>query len=408
MGLIVTGGKLVTGVDKKPQDLAWLVLEEGRIVEVVYPNQREAANLPKSNDHKVVSAQGKFICPGLINAHVHLYLNSGRDPFQDLAHESSWTGLLGAAVRCKRILQAGITTVRDLGAKDRGIVSLREAIDGDLIDGPRLIVCGPAIAMTGGHALDIATTVDGPEEMRKTVRRQLADGVDFIKVFATGGFGKEGELLDAYELDMAEIRSAVETAHAGAKKVAAHAYGNVGIRNAIQAGVDSIEHATFLDEETISWILEKHVYLIPTLSNTYRLSTIGETEGLPVYMVETAKRIFPIMMDRFKAAYEAGVSLAAGTDGGSWFNPHHDLVTELELRKQAGVSNLDLIKMATKSAAECLGIDSEVGTIEKGKRSDLIIVDGDPTQDISALRRIHLVIKGEHVYPVDVTLETQN
>ncbi len=396
MDIVIRGGRLVDGRGDRPDELERLEITGGVISNVVRragpasPGAEPAAGA-------VIEADGLWICPGLINAHVHLYLNGGRSPLAELEQESSHAALLGAARRAGVVLQAGVTTVRDAGAKDAGILALRQAIAAGLADGPRIIACGPALAMTGGHAHALSINVDGPEGVRLATRRLIQQGADFVKLFGTGGFGKLGERLDSYELDAGEIASAVETARAAGKKVAVHAYGNQGIRNALLAGAHSIEHASHLDDGTIADLLAKGVFLVPTLSNTHRVSTMGAEADLPAGMVETAKRVLPLMRDNFRKAWRAGLRLPAGTDGGSWLNPLEDLVTELKLRGDLGVPNADLIRMATITAAECLGLADQIGTVEPGKRADLVLVSGDPLEDITALANVKVVIQSGRI-----------
>ncbi len=396
MKIIIKNGKLIDGTGNYPIDKATIVIEGEKIKEVLQNTGNEKVKID-SNDI-VIDAKNKTVIPGLINAHLHLFMDAGNKPLKNLSCEKGSLSLLKSVKRCKMIIKQGITAVRDLGAKDYGIISLKEAIDHKILPGPRIVTCGMAIAMTGGHALSIARTADGPEEMTKIVRESLSKGCDFIKVFATGGFGKIDERLDSYELSMDELKAAAATAHAAGKRVAAHAYGNKGIWNAILADVDSIEHATFLDEKTIREIVKKGIFLVPTLSNTYRLINRDNQDSLPGFMVDLAKNIFPEMLDRFKEAYNAGVKLPAGTDGGSWFNPHHDIITELKLREKTGVPRLELIRMATQIAAECLGIDHEIGSIQTGKKADMVILNADPLSDIENLKEISCVIKDGEIF----------
>ena len=396
MKIKISNGKLIDGTGAEPTRSSGIIIDNGRIIEV---NQMVSSSDDTSFD-KVIDANGKTVCPGLINAHLHLYMDAGPAPLHNLTTEDGHLSLLKAAVRCRQLLMNGITAVRDMGAKDLGIVALKRAIEEGLIEGPRLVVCGKALAITGGHAPALAIAADGSNEIRRTVRKLLGSGVDFIKLFATGGFGKPGEQLHNFELTTEELGCAVQSAHAAGKAVAAHAYGTQGIRNAVDAGVDSIEHAAFLDEEVLAKIVKKSIFLVPTLTNTFRVSTVGNHEGLPDFMVETAKRVFPEMMKQFSNAYRAGAKLAVGTDGGSWLNRHGDVHTELKLRAQAGASNIDLIQMATQTSAQCLRIDHETGTIEVGKNSDIIIVDGDPLKNIDDLKKIRWVIKGNRTYQI--------
>jgi len=394
MKIKILSGKLIDGTGAEPSEPSEIILENGRIIAI----NQEVSSADNASFDKIIDAAGKTICPGLINAHLHLYMDAGPSPLQDLDAENGHLSLLKAADRCRQLVMNGITTVRDMGAKDLGILALKKAIEEGLVEGPRILVCGKALAMTGGHAPALSIAVDGPNEIRRTVRMLLDFGADFIKLFATGGFGKPDEQLDSFELTTKELRTAAQTAHAAGKTVAVHAYGIQGIRNAVDAGADSIEHAVFLDEKVIEKIIEKGIFIVPTLANTYRQSNASEKDGVPTFISEKAKQVFPIMMDKFRLAYEAGAKIVAGTDGGSWMNPHYDLTTELKLRGEIGVPTKDLIKMATKTAAECLNLDNTIGTIEVGKRSDIIIVDGDPLNDISTLQNIDYVFIGENYY----------
>jgi imidazolonepropionase-like amidohydrolase len=390
MRTVIRGGKLIDGTNHPPTEGGMVIVEGAKIKEVI---KNRSNPPPILSEDKLIDATGKVVLPGLINAHLHLYLDGGNNPLENLGYEKGALSLLKAVTRCKEIISNGITTVRDMGAKDYGIISLKNATDEEVIMGPRIHTCGKAIAIKGGHAPVIARTIDSPDEIGIAVREQIEEGCDFIKVFSTGGFGEIGEDPNSYELTLDEIKSAVQDAHAAGKRLAAHAYGNQGIRHAIEAGVDSIEHGTFLDEETISKIIRKGIFLTPTLSNPYQIITNGKTMGVARYLVEVANRIFPLMVEQFRNAYNAGVKIVAGTDGGSWLNPHHDIVTELKLRGETGVVNLELIRMATKTAAECLGLNDEIGTIEIGKVADIIIVEGDPLTDIESLKNICLVMK---------------
>jgi len=400
MKILIRGGMLIDGLGGREDNLEWLEIKDGFIVRI---DKKGSSTVPQAHEEadQIIEAQGLAVCPGLINAHLHLYLDGGKSPLHDLAQEKSHLSLLKAAARAKKVLHNGVTTVRDLGAKDYGIIALRQAIAEGLLEGPRIVACGPAIAMTGGHAQALATTADGNEEMRRAVRQRLQEGADFIKVFATGGFGKMGEQLEFYELRSDEITTAVETAGSAGKKVAAHAYGNQGIRNAIAAGVHSIEHGSYLDDETIDELVRKEIFLVPTLSNTLKVSTLGGEMGLPPFMVETAKMVFPVMLKNFQKAYRAGMKLPAGTDGGSWFNPVEDLVTELKLRAELGVPNSAVIRMATITAAQCLGLDKELGSLETGKRADVILVEGNPLMEVNSLANVRVVIRDGRVIRQD-------
>jgi len=393
MKIKISNGQLIDGTGVKPYYPVEIIIDNGVIISI----NRSVKSIDDISYDRIIDAKNQTICPGLINAHLHLYMDAGISPLHNLSEENSHLSMLRTISRCNQLIKTGITTVRDMGAKDLGIITLRDAIKEGIVDGPRVVVCGKAMAMTGGHAQALADVVDGPDEMRKAVRKMLSADVDFIKLFATGGFGKPGEQLTNYELTIEEMRAAVQTAHAAGKPVAAHAYGNKGICNVIKAGVDSIEHATFLDKKSLDLVVEKGIFLVPTLANTYKVSKMKHQKYVPKEMIETAKQAFPEMMKQFSNAYKAGAKIALGTDGGSWLNAHEDIHTELKLRAQAGVNNMDLITMATQTSAECLNINNETGTIQIGKQSDILIIDGDPIKNINALKSVRLVIKGNKI-----------
>jgi len=367
---------------------ATLVIEGTRIASISTREERR----PLPGD-RVIDAEGRTLIPGLFNCHVHLQLDAGPSPLTSLGEETSGMSLLRAAKRASQMLRRGITTVRDCGAKDAQIIHLRDAIARGYADGPRIFACGRAICAAGGHATVVADPVENERDVANVAQRQLEAGADFLKAMGTGGFGKDGERLDHSELTVGQIRVAAEAAHAARRRLTVHAYGTEGIRNAIAGGADSIEHGTFVDDETIALLRSRGVYLVPTLTNTYRVSTEGAAGNVAEYIVKTASGVFPTMMANARRAHQAGVKMAVGTDAGSWLNPHTDITTELRLRIKAGVTPLDVLTMATLWSAECLGIADEVGTLQPGKRADLLLLNGDPLADIAAVDRIHAVWK---------------
>jgi imidazolonepropionase-like amidohydrolase len=388
MTVVIRGAYLIDGTGGDPVRDCSLVLE-GRRISAIRPGGGVRAKA-----HEIsIDVQGRAVIPGLFNCHVHLQMDAGTSPLADLDAEPADLSFLRAARRAAEMLRRGITTVRDCGAKDLQVIHLRKAIASQALDGPRIHACGRAICATGGHALILSEAADGAAQVERAALRQIEAGADFVKLMATGGFGKEGERLDYSELDVAEIRAAADAAHRVGKKVTVHAYGNQGIRNAIAAGADSVEHATFLDESTVELLRQGGTFIVPTLTNTYRVATEGLAGGLPEYMVKTAASVFPTMMANARHAYRAGVKMAIGTDAGSWLNPHTDIVTELRLRVEAGASRLDAITMGTRNSARCLGIDDVVGTLQPGKLADFVVLDGDPLEDLSAVERVWNVYK---------------
>ena len=385
MTTALCGVTVIDGTGADPRAGSVLVMENGRLVTV------GTGRPPR--DARVVDAEGRVAIPGLFNCHVHLQLDGGASPLVDLATEASGMSLLRAARRAGQMLRAGVTTVRDCGAKDWQVIHLRDAIAEGVVDGPRILACGRALCAAGGHAEVVGEPVRGVAEVAGAVRRQLDAGADFVKAMATGGFGRDGERLDHSELGVDHLREAAETAHAAGRRLTVHAYGTRGIRDAVLAGADSIEHAAFVDDEVLDLMRSRGVFAVPTLTNTYRVVTEGLKGGVAPHVVSSASAAWPTMLANATRTWRAGVKMAVGTDAGSWLNSHADIATELRLRVQIGATPLEALTMATSWSAECLGLAKEVGTLEPGKIADLVVLDTDPLADLGALEHIHAVFK---------------
>ncbi len=379
------GATVIDGTGAGPRPGGTLVIEGRRLTAVTTG--------PAPAGARTVDLDGRTVIPGLFNCHVHLQLNAGPSPLADLAGEPSGLSLLLAARRAGEMLRAGVTTVRDCGAKDWQVIHLRRAVEEGIVEGPRILACGRALCAAGGHAEVVGEPVGGEADVARAVARQLEAGADFVKAMGTGGFGKDGELLDRSELTVAQLRAAADAAHGAGRRLTVHAYGGQGIRDAIEAGADSIEHATFVDGPLLAALRARGVFIVPTLTNTYRVATEGARGGVAPFIVATASAVLPTMLDTAGRAFRAGVKMALGTDAGSWLNRHADIATELRLRVQAGATPLAAITMATAWSAECLGVGDQVGTLEPGKLADLVVLDGDPLADLSALEKIHAVYK---------------
>jgi imidazolonepropionase-like amidohydrolase len=386
MTAILRGAYLIDGTGADPRPDATLVIDGTRITEV---GRDTGVRAPAGAT--IIDVAGKTVMPGLFDCHVHLEMDAGASPLVSLAAEAPGQTFQAAARRAAAMLRRGVTTVRDCGASGWGVIRLRDAIAAGTAEGPRILACGQAIGTRGGHARVLCDPIDDEAGAAAAARRQLDAGADFIKMMVTGGFGKDGEQLGHSELSAAQIHAAAAVAHAAGKKLTAHAYGTEGILHAIAGNADSIEHAAFLDEETIRLLRDKGIFIVPTLTNTYRVTTQGTRGGVLDYLVATASSAFPTMMTNAGRAYREGVRMAIGTDGGSWVNGHGDVATEIRLRIETGASPLDAVAMATRASAQCLGLDHSVGTLEPGKLADLIVLDGDPLSDPSALERIRAV-----------------
>jgi imidazolonepropionase-like amidohydrolase len=386
MTTILRGAYLIDGTGADPRPDATLVIEGARIIAV---GSGTGPRAPAGAT--VVDVAGQTVMPGLFDCHVHLEMDAGASPLVSLATEPPEQTFGAAARRAAAILRRGVTTVRDCGAKGWGVIRLRDAIAAGTAEGPRILACGQAIGARGGHAPVICDPVDDEASAAAAARRQLDAGADFIKMMVTGGFGKDGEQLGHSELSAAQIRAAAAVAHAAGKKLTAHAYGTEGIRHAIAGDADSVEHAAFLDEETIHLLRARGIFIVPTLTNTYRVTTQGARSGVLDYLVATASAALPTMMTNAGRAHREGVPMAIGTDGGSWVNAHGDVATEVRLRIETGASPLEAVTMATLGSARCLGLDHSVGTLAVGKLADVIVLDGDPLSDPSALERVRAV-----------------
>jgi len=392
-----------------------LIDGNGNVLEdaVVVVEGTKIRDVQKNNGHvpdeaEVIDMKGYTLLPGMIDAHMHLGGNGEPNREFQMLKELLPTTTLKAYVNAKSDLMAGFTTVRTMG--DRGFldISLKKAIESGLVEGPRMKVSGQAISMTGGHgdrwlapevsANGYGAIADGPDEMRKAARYQLKMGADVVKMMATGGVMSEGDEPGSPQLTEEEMRAAVEEAHKVGKKAAAHAQGTEGIKNAIRAGIDSIEHGIFLDDEAIEMMKERGVFLVATLVAPYNIKKYGREAGIPEHAVRKTEEIISYHVDSFSRAYKAGVKIAMGTDAATPFNKHGENAQELVLMVENGAKPMDAIMAATKWGAQLLGMEKVIGTVEAGKEADMIAVNGDPLKDISLLKDVKFVMKAGKIY----------
>lgn len=385
MSLEIKGGLIFDG---KKEDLIknpGLFIDKGKIQQV--PGEKS----------RIIDASDGFIMPGLIDSHVHLIWDARPDPEAYITGKpEAFIGLL-AARQAQKILSYGITTVRDTGSEGDTVLSLRRAVEEGVILGPNIVCSGPPLAITGGHINRIAIEVDGVEEVRKAARWLLKRGVDFIKVMATGGVYTEGEEPGSPQFTIEEMVVVVEEAHKQGKKVSAHAQGLTGIRNAIEAGIDTIEHGYYADEGCWEKMIAQGTYLVPVITCPSRFS--GQTArdaGVPLFAIKKAEVILEAQKKSFKEAVTAGVKIATGTDVGAPMTPPSDYFIELGKMVEAGMSIFEVLLASTSIAADAIGLDS-VGVIEPGKQGDLIVLDGDPLEDLGNLRKIRYIIKSGEI-----------
>ncbi len=377
---------LFDGDQFKIQPNAWFIVdnESGKIVDLGFNEVPEKTN--------VVDLQNKYVMPGLINAHTHIMMNPQTNKLNFLSEaEVTFTALQNL----KELLKSGITYIRDCGCAFDVDIKLAKLQQEGQLGGTEILPSGRPMSMTGGHGdftegLDGETTwgnlVDSPDEMRKAVRHEFKLGAKNIKVMATGGVMSETDEIDDTELSVEEMKTAVEEAHSKHMTVAAHAEGANGIHNAIVAGVDSIEHGSYITDEDISLMLEKDIYLTPTLIAAYTIPEYGEGK-LPQYMLDKANSFIKEFYARVGAAAKAGVKLTFGTDAGTPFNGFKDAPKELELLTQVGATNEQALFAASKNSAHLLGIDDEYGSLKKGKIADFLVLDDDPVADVKAVQQ---------------------
>ncbi len=396
--IAIEADRLLDGRGGPPVEPARVVIE-GERISAAGPAER--IKVPEGA--RRVSLGARTLLPGLIDAHVHLKGWRSSNP-NDILITPHPLAALRAAADCRRLLQAGFTTVRDCG----GCLGphLRDAITAKEIPGPRILTAYRGLSQTGRvqkvtWALDttpLRQEVDGVDECRRVVREHIGLGADLIKVSITGRVyaPRSDPGQTAYTLE--EIQAIVNEAHRMGRRVAAHAQATQGIKNGILAGVDSIEHGIYLDEEACQLMRERNTALVPTLAYFYRIATLGEGLGSPAYAVRKAREVVEAHMKSFALAMRMGVTIGMGTDfEGSPLFPHGENAMEFELMVEGGMKACDVIVAATATNAAILGIEQKVGTVETGKVADLIAVPGNPLEDIGVLRRVEFVMQGGQI-----------
>jgi imidazolonepropionase-like amidohydrolase len=353
---------------------------------------------------KTIDLSNATVLPGLIDCHTHLTMtpyDSGPAGMRESYPRQALKGARNARVT----LEAGFTTVRNVGANGYSDIALRDAINAGDVPGPRMLASGPALGITGGHADNNYLApqykwsddgvADGVDGVTLKVREDIKYGADVIKFMATGGVLSEGDNPALAQYSPEEMKAIVDTAHGLGRKVAAHAHGATGIKYAVLAGVDSIEHGSYINDEDIQLMKQRGTYLVPTVYLEDWLIENLQTLGLTPSMIEKAKMVMPIAQEHLSHAFKEGVKVAFGTDAAVY--PHGLNAHEFGKMVSMGMTPLQSIQAATVNAADLIGWTDRVGMVEPGKFADIIAVQGDPLADVHVLENVHFVMKGGEV-----------
>ena len=405
--VVLKAARLIDGTGAPAITNAVVVIDDNRITAV---GSAASVNIPANA--RVIDLGDVTLLPGFIDAHTHLIGRTLGDPAGDnaLVRDFESFGAILGVQNARATLMAGFTTVRNVGAEGRfDDLALRKAIDEGWTQGPRMVTAGHALGMRGGHCDENGFrpglfdpgieegVADGPDEIRAAVRYQIKYGADVIKTCATGGVLSEGDAVGATQYTFEELKAMVDEAHKLERKVAAHAHGTEGIKIAVRAGVSSIEHGSFLDEEGARLMKANGTYLVPTLSAAEGVERAAKTGVLKGLRAEKALAAAAAVRNAIKLAVANKLLIAFGTDAG--VVPHGSNAHEFQLLVEwGGMSNMDALVAATSSAAKLLGWEKNVGTLTPGKWADIVAVPGDPLKDIRATERVMFVMKNGVVF----------
>ena len=377
--LYIHAQTLIDGISDAPKKDQLITIEDDKIIQI-----EEYHEINEDVIHENV------VTPGFFNCHVHILYPVG---FKFDTQFSLMEKAFYAQKHCKEYLESGVTFIRVVGTEENYDLQIKEAIENHVIEGPHMYCAGKVICMTGGHGWQEGIEADGKDACLKAVRTQLRSGVDLIKIMATGGVMTKGVEPGNAQFTVDEMKVMIEEAHKAGRKTATHAQGLQGIKNALYAGIDSIEHGCFLDDECLERMKKQNTFLVPTLCAPQCIIDKGVENGVAKYAVVKTLKVKDAHVESVKKAYEKGIPIALGTDAGTPFNYHNNTAYEMELLARLNIPNMDILKMATINSARCVGVEKDYGSIEVGKQADLVCLNENPLENISNVRKINRVIQ---------------
>ena len=387
MDLVIRNVRLIDGTGTAPVSQVSVEVTGSAISWIGSESSR-----PKRNVHQEdINGQGLTLIPGIIDCHEHFTGDGGMDAMERLLNDTQEEFTLKAVGNCRRALMSGVTTARDVGARFGININIAQQTAAGAVLGPRVIASGEWFQYPGTWPAGLTRTTETPEELLLGIQDMIQRGAGLIKVGATG-FRADGSQFPSMSPEALEV--AVRASHEAGLKIAAHCHGFEGTRLAVEAGIDSIEHGTYVDEPTVRLMAEKGTYLVPTMSTWDARERLANQMGWSKDQMADIYDRKENSIASFKRALQAGVRIATGTDAGGSPARHGFVAREIELMVDSGMTPQAALEASTKVAAELLGVQDQVGTIEVGKQADMVLIDGDPHSDIGALRNVWAVFQG--------------